>query len=145
MLTEICAEIRNYFLAHREQDIHAGEYSIENGSMESLDFLRNGQYFRIVGSALNDGVHQYPAYDLQDESFKGSVWAMSVPPSFVSLVNEIEDWVTEHSAALSSPYTSESFGGYSYSKAAGKNGTGAYSWQDQFATRLNAYRRISVL
>lgn len=143
MLTVICAEIRNYFLAHREEDIHSGEYTIEDGSIE-LDFLRDGQYFRIVGSALNDGVHQYPATLLKDETFKGSIWAMSVPPSFVALAAEIEDWVSANTSALASPYQSESFGGYSYSKATGSNGRG-YSWQDQFATRLNAFRRISVL
>lgn len=142
MLSIICAEIRNYFLAHREADIHSGTYAIENGNL-TLDFLREGQYFRIVGSALNDGVHQYPTA-LQDETFTGSVWAMSVPPSFIALAAEIEDWVTANRSALSSPYASESFGGYSYSKATGKNGAG-YTWQDQFATRLNAFRRISVL
>ena len=144
MLTELCAEIRNYFLTHREEDIHSGTYTITNRQL-SLDFLRDGQYFRIVGSVLNDGVHQYPATDLRDETFEGSVWAMSVPQSFINLAEEIEDWVTTNSNALSSPYTSESFAGYSYSKAAGRNGTAGFTWQDQFATRLNAYRRISVL
>lgn len=144
MLSIICAEIRNYFLAHREADIHSGTYAIENGNL-TLDFLREGQYFRIVGSALNDGVHQYPAIDLTDETFNGSVWAMSVPRAFIELAAEIEDWTNTNANALSSPYTSESFAGYSYSKASGRNGTAGYSWQDQFATRLNAYRRLSVL
>ena len=142
MLTTICAEIRNYFLAHREQDIHSGTYTITSGAL-SVDFLREGQYFRIVGSALNDGVYQYPAL-LQDETFDGAIWAMSVPPSFVALAAEIEDWVSANNSVLSRPYASESFGGYSYSKATSRTGAG-YTWQDQFATRLNAFRRISVL
>lgn len=144
MLTNICAEIRNYFLAHRENDIHSGTFTIENGSID-LDFLRNGQYFRIVGSALNDGVHRYPAYDLDDEEFSGSVWAMSVPKAVLELDEEIESWVEKNAETLSSPYTSESFKGYSYSKASGANGRAGYGWQDHFATRLNAWRRISVL
>ena len=143
MLTEICAEIRNYFLAHREEDIHSGTYTIEDGTL-TVDFLLDGQYFRIVGSALNDGVYQYPATTLHNESFDGAVWAMSAPPSFVALAAEIEDWVSANNSVLSSPYASESFGGYSYSKATSRTGAG-YTWQDQFATRLNAFRRISVL
>ena len=142
MLTIICAEIRNYFLTHREADIHGGTFKIENGGL-NVDFLKNGQYFRILGSALNDGVHQFPA-ELQDETFEGTVWAMSVPPDFVALVEEIDAWVRSNGNALNSPYTSESFGGYSYSKATGANG-GAYTWRDHFAARLNGYRRISVL
>lgn len=142
MLEELCAEVKNYFLANRENDIHDGEYTISNGSID-FPFLKNGQYFRIVGSVLNDGVYQYPTYNLNDETFSGAVWAMSVPRAFVELAAEIEDWAETHATALSSPYTSESFGGYSYSKSTGKNG--GYTWQDQFATRLNAYRRISVL
>ena len=143
MLTEICAEIRNYFLTNREKDIHPGTFTISGGSLD-LDYLLEGQYFRIVGSVLNDGVHQYPATDLMDETFTGSVWAMSVPRSVVELAEEISGWVEANNKALSSPYTSESFAGYSYSKAASKSGNG-YTWQDQFATRLNAYRRLSVL
>lgn len=142
MIETICAEIRNYFLTHREQDIHTGTYEITGGEL-TLDFLLPGQYFRIVGSALNDGVYQYPAV-LQDETFSGSIWAMSVPKGFVELCDEIESWVSNNAQSLNSPYTSESFGGYSYSKATGSNGR-ALTWQDQFATRLNAYRRVSVL
>ena len=143
MLTTICAEIRNYFLAHREADIHSGEYTISSGSL-SVDFLKNGQYFRIVGSALNDGVHKYGTDVLNDEVFNGTVWAMSVPQSFVDLADEIDSWISNNSAVVNSPFTSESFAGYSYTKGTGRNGAGI-SWVDQFATRLNAYRRISVL
>ena len=143
MLTNICAEIRNYFLAHREEDIHTGTFAITNGSVD-VDFLKDGQYFRIVGSALNDGVYQYPNGTLTDETFKGSIWAMSVPKSFIDLAEEISEWVSANATALASPYTSESFAGYSYTKASGANG-GAITWQEQFAKRLNPYRRISVL
>ncbi len=143
MLTTICAEIRNYFLAHKEQDIHGGQFVIENGVLQ-VDFLTDGQYYRVVGSALNDGVFQYGVDVLADEEFKGSVWAMSVPKAFVDLSDEIDSWVSNNASAINSPYTSESFAGYSYTKGTGTNGAGL-SWQSQFATRLNAYRRISVL
>lgn len=143
MLTELCAEVRNYFLAHREEDIHTGMFEVSNGTV-NVDFLKDGQYYRIVGSALNDGVHQYGADILADETFKGSVWAMSVPKAFVDLSEEIRDWVSANASALASPYTSESFAGYSYTKATGASG-GTITWREQFARRLNPYRRISVL
>ena len=146
MLTELCAELKNYFLRDREADIHYGEYTISGGSID-LPFLLNGQYFRIVGSVLNDGVYQYPADGLADEVFTGAVWAMAVPPAVVALAADIEAWNEKNAEALASPYTSESFGGYSYTKASGSsnNGSGGYTWRDQFASRLAKWRRLSVL
>ena len=144
MLTELCAELKNYFLRDREADIHYGEYTISGGSID-LPFLLNGQYFRIVGSVLNDGVYQYPADGLADEVFTGAVWSMAVPPSVVDLAADIEAWNEKNAEALASPYTSESFGGYSYTKASGNSVGGGYSWQDQFASRLAKWRRLSVL
>lgn len=145
MLTELCAELKNYFLRDREADIHYGSYTISGGSIV-LPFLLTGQYFRIVGSVFNDGVYEYPAVGLTDETFVGAVWAMSVPPTVIALADDIETWNAKNADALASPYTSESFGGYSYTKASGASSSGgAYSWKDQFASRLAKYRRLSVL
>ena len=146
MLTELCAELKNYFLRDRDADIHYGEYTISGGGVD-LPFLLDGQYFRIVGSVLNDGVYQYPVSNLSDETFDGAIWAMAVPPAVVELSEEIDAWIENNAATLSSPYTSESFGGYSYTKASGgsSSGGGAYGWTDQFATRLAKWRRLSVL
>lgn len=58
MIDAICAHLHNYFT--EEEDIHRGTWVIENGEIDLSDILLNGQYFRIVGSALNDGVYQYP-------------------------------------------------------------------------------------
>lgn len=146
MLTELCAELKNYFLRDRDADIHYGEYTISGGSID-LPFLLDGQYFRIVGSVLNDGVYQYPTSDLTDEEFSGAVWAMAVPPAVVALAADIESWNEKNAEALASPYTSESFGGYSYTKATtgGVGTSGAFTWRDQFASRLAKWRRLSVL
>lgn len=146
MLTELCAELKNYFLRDIDEDIHYGKYTISGGSID-LPFLVVGQYFRIVGSVLNDGVYQYPADGLADEEFTGAVWAMAVPPSVVALAADIEEWNRKNAETLASPYTSESFGGYSYTKAssASSSGSGAFTWRDQFASRLAKWRRLSVL
>ena len=145
MIGEVCAECKNYFI-QKDVDIHVSNYTVTNHQIGPVPFLKNGQYYRIVGSALNDGVYKHGTddTDLADEEFFGAVWAMRVPREFVALVDEIQAWQASNGDALSGPYSSESFGGYSYSKATGSDG-GAYTWRDQFRTRLNAYRRLSVL
>lgn len=145
MIGQVCAEVKNYFI-QKDVDIHASNYTVTNGQIGPVPFLKDGQYYRIVGSMLNDGVYQHGVDDtaLSDEEFFGAVWAMRVPRDFVALCEEIQAWDVQNGEALSGPYSSESFGGYSYSKATGSDG-GAYTWRDQFRTRLNAYRRLSVL
>ena len=145
MLTELCAYLKNYFLKDKSC-IHVGKYTISGGSID-LPFLIEGQYFRIVGSALNDGVFRYPASELHDEVFEGSVWSMAVPPAVIALADEIDGWCEANADAINSPYASESFGGYSYSKRTSgrENDNGTITWQSQFAQKLNPWRRLSVL
>lgn len=138
ILTEICAELRNWFVV--PNGVHIQTYTISGGSIVPLDFLQEGQYFRIIGSVFNDGVHQYPAADLTDEVFYGAVWAMALPPDLIALSAEIEEY-NKSDAGKASPYTSESFGGYSYTKATDANGA-PISWQKAFASRLNRWRKL---
>ena len=124
-------------------EIHEGTFTVENGSI-TLPFLLTNQYFRIVGSVFNDGLHKYPAADLTDETFAGTVWALAVPKSVVALAEDIAAWEEKNGEAVLSPYTSESFGGYSYTKASGgKADTNAVTgWQDAFRGRLNDWRKL---
>ena len=143
MLTEICQYLRNWFEVTR----YFGEFTISDGTITYSDGselpLINNQYFRIVGSIFNDGVHKYANEDiLTDETFNGSVWSMAVPPVMIVLAGEIADWVTANTEAINSPYQSESFGGYSYQKGYSSNSTIAVTWQSQFASRLAPWRKI---
>ena len=137
MLTEICAEIRNYFPTEKR----CGEFTISGGSIAPLDFLQEGQYFRIVGSVFNDGVYQYPNAVLTDEVFTGAVWAMALPPALIALSADIKKYA-DAVDSNPSPYTAESFGGYSYTKATDADGN-VMSWQKAFGKRLNKWRRIA--
>ena len=139
MLTELCGVLRNWF----ETDRISGTYTVENGSI-TLPILQNGQFFRVVGSVFNDGVHQYPDYAMADETFDGSIWPMSVPPALLCLGEEIKAWQEKNGDIAASPYTSESFGGYSYSKSTSGSATGAgmVTWQSVFKSRLNQWRKI---
>ena len=138
ILTEICAELRNWFVV--PNGVHIQTYTISGGSIAPLDFLQEGQYFRIIGSVFNDGVHQYPAADLTDEVFHGAVWAMSLPPDLIALSAEIEEY-NKSDAGKASPYISENFGGYGYTKATGSNGK-VLTWKSVFADALNRYRKL---
>lgn len=142
MLSELCRYLNNYFDSER---IH-GDFEIVEGNLSGMgEKLQDGQYFRIIDSVFNDGVYKYPQTQLRDEAFSGSVWIMKVPPEVLKISEEIDAWeaqyMTPDGAALS-PYTSESFGGYSYSKASGENGiASAWTGIDGFASRLNGWRK----
>lgn len=132
MLETVLMYLNNWFAVGRYDDT----YTIEDGKL-TLPFLVNGQYFRIVGSLFNDGVYRYPA-DLTNETFDGSVWALALPKSLLSTVDEITAWQAKNGD--SGPYTSESFGGYSYSKATNSKGV-AVGWRDVFAAQLAPWKK----
>ena len=136
MLETVLQNLNNWFLV--PDGVHAGEFTVQGGQL-TLPFLQTGQYFRVGGSVFNDGLHQYPVADLTDETFTGSVWALAVPKAVIELAEEIDAWQTKNGD--SGPFTSESFGGYSYSKATNASGM-AVGWQDVFKSRLNDWRRI---
>lgn len=146
MLTELCLYLRNWF--NYNQPKYFGTFTISNGSVEGIDELvQTNQYYRIVGSVFNDGVYKHDKESLTDETFEGAIWTMAVPPDVISLEAEIKAWLAIYGAADSqnmSPYQSESFGGYSYSKASGSTSTGASAstWQGVFADRLARYRKV---
>ena len=151
MLTEICAEIRNYFSL--DEDKFFGDFAVENGAITPSLSLEENQYYRIVGSVFNDGVHNENDVLTDEPTFKGAIWKMRVPQTVLDLSDEIAAWQAENGnvqSANMSPYTSESFGGYSYSKGSGgasQSGAGAsaVTWQTMFAKRLNPYRKARAI
>ena len=137
-MTELCQELKNWFCT--DSDIHSDTYSIIDGAID-LQFLQEGQYYRIVGSTLNDGVHRYNGREfLKDETFSGAIWAMKVPPSVIKLASDISTWETKNRDASLSPYQSESWGGYSYSLKG--NTGGVLDWRTAFASSLNRWRKL---
>lgn len=150
MLTEICQYLHNWF--DRDQAKFYGRFVIDNGDIQSYNDgdmgMKEGQYFRILGSLLNDGVYRYPSEELKDETFDGAIWFCAIPPTVSALSEDIKVWQEKHGSASSeamSPFNSESFGGYSYSKSGGSGegtGGGNGGWQSAFAYRLNQWRKI---
>ena len=139
MLEQVLMNIRNWFPV--KGGIHSGTFTIKDGGI-TLPFLADGQYFRICWSVFNDGLHQYPATDLVDEEFSGAIWELAIPPAVVDLADEIQKWQEKNGEVASSPFSSESFGGYSYSKATDAETGGAVTWQSAFKQQLSAWRKI---
>ena len=139
MLEQVLMNIRNWFSV--DGGIYSGTFTIKDGGI-ALPFLANGQYFRICGSVFNDGLHQYPEDDLVDETFTGTIWALAIPKPVIELSDEIQKWQGKNGEAASSPFSSESFGGYSYSKSTDAETGGAVTWQSAFKQQLSAWRKI---
>lgn len=142
-LTELCQELRNWFDRAR----YIGHITID----ESGDVFCNGvaiglaeeQYYRVIGSVFSDGVHIYPDSDTRAESFDGAVWAMAVPPDFLALVQEIEDWNANARPKMLGPYSSEnlSSSGYSYQRQSAEDMAKA-DYKTVFGARLNKWRKL---
>lgn len=147
LLTDLCRYVHNYFLV-RPNGIHKGTFIIDGREL-TCDFLKTGQFFRVYGSLFNDGVWKYPAKDMINEEFEGEIWAMAVPPEVMLLLDDVAAWQEKFGGLESpnySPYTSESFNNYSYSKGSRTGDTGhsaaPMTWKDAFADRIQVWRRL---
>jgi hypothetical protein len=131
MLEAVLGHLYNWF----EHGHKVGTFTISGGVL-AFD-IPEGQYYRIKGSVFNDGLHQSPE-TLIDEEFTGEIFTLAIPQEVISLSEEIKAYCEANPVGA---YTSESFGGYSYSKATNPNGTVA-QWQDVFRSRLNRWRKL---
>ena len=138
-LYEILRYLHNFFPGDRWTC--AGE-PIKDGHI-TFPGLEDGDYYLIEGSRRNDGLHVYGNWDLRGEALTGYVTECRIPPDLLALADEINTWQSKNAEALESPYQSESFGGYSYTKASGSTGTGEpTSWKTVFAPRLRTWRKL---
>lgn len=138
MLEQVLYYLNNWFVSER----HFGTFRIKDGSID-LPFLLAGQYYRIVGSTFNDGLHrQGEMTELQDEEFVGAIWPLAIPASVISISADIKAWQDKNKKNVDSPYTSESFGGYSYTKATDSVTGGAITWQSAFRSKLAPWRKL---
>lgn len=142
-MTEVFQYLRNWF--DRNQPKFYGKFIIEDGALVGDYKIATGQFYRIIGSALNDGVYKYGVDQLEDETFEGSIWLMAVPKDLRDIIIEIGMWQEKYGNVDSenmSPYQSESFGGYSYTKASGGGSSAVPTWQSVYADRLGRYKKL---
>jgi len=135
-VSDIMREINNFF----EGDAFPDEASYTIEASGKISPSVGGNYVAINGSNCHDGVFPIAnglidfGESVQRETFKGKVWELHVPIAFKTLCEEI---IAFDSKTPVSAYTSESFGGYSYTRNAA-----ADTWQKAYAKRLNPYRRM---
>ncbi len=114
-----------------------GDYKIVNGVLD-LPFANDGDYILIEYPSKNEGVYKYPLTGLKDEEFRGWISVRNIPDEFIELVEEIEAYKKNNPVG---GLQSESFGGYSYTKATNKDG-GLFDWHDVYKQRLNEWRKL---
>lgn len=132
MLGRVLAYLRNYF----EQGGVEGTFNVTKEGVEGVE----ARFIRITGSMLNDGVYDLEeANAFTEETFTGRIDFLAIPKALQCTVKSIEKWSAED-ADRRSPYTSESFGGYSYSRKT--NADGSWSWKDEFADELKQWRKL---
>lgn len=139
MLYEIMKRINNFFIVKSFK----GTWAIEGGKI-ALPFVQTNQYILIQGSIFNDGVYKYTDdLVLENETFDGVISGLAVPKSFLALADEIMEWQNKNKDIITSPYSSETFDGYSYSMASGNSAeNGSKSWYKAFSDRLAMYRKV---
>lgn len=138
-LYEVLLYLRNFFPGERWNCFNA---PIQQGICE-IPCLEEGDYYLIEGSKCNDGLHIYGDCDLVGETLTGYITECRIPKALLSLHTEINYWQEKNAEAITSPYQSESFGGYSYTKKNQTNGSGdVSSWQGAFSGRLRMWRKI---
>ena len=143
--------LHNYFYRFKEK----GKFKIEFNNISRIDGelkgqYVDGQYIKIVGSAVNDGIYKVIATEsdelagmaiegcLKDEIFEGYICSLSIPKPVVELNTKVQEYLSKQEP---SNIVSESFGGYSYTKGT-INGK-VLGWQDVFYSDLRPYRRMT--
>ena len=161
MLEQILAHLNNWFVRYS----YTGNVTVSaDGAVlapsEAAAILQPGRWYRILDSDFHDGVYQVPEEEPEEEpeekeeaeaeepeeeqgeTFYCTLWALDVPPGLLSIAAEMEAWQAKYGDVMSSPYQSESFGGYSYSKAGvSSSNSGTATVWTQFADVLAPYKR----
>lgn len=142
-MEEILRYLNNYFFRFKE----VGKFTIQDNKIIGLkgEYLK-GQYLLVEGSTLNDGVVKVISVvdgevTLEkpfNEEFEGVIYSLAIPQTIINLVDEIDKWKEENKKTN---IVSESFEGYSYSRA-NTNGQVA-TWKDVFNEELRGYRKIT--
>lgn len=142
MLENVLKFLNNHFYMWQE----IGGFVINGDKIRVKANYLQGQYIRITGSILNNGVYQVKSVEgdtievegLTNEIFEGCIFGLAIPKDLLTLVEHIEEYEKENKK---SNIISESFGGYSYTKATDTSGNIA-NWESVYFNDLCKYRKI---
>lgn len=135
----VMRQINNYFEVGRMD----GVFAISGNTLSPAPPT---SWCCIKDSLTHDGVWEIADGNLQrvpdtstDEQFTGRVWLLRPPADFLSLCEEISAYDDKNPVGA---YTSESFGGYSYTRKGSTGANGSTSWLAVFEERLYPYRHM---
>lgn len=145
ILEHVLGSIHNWF---QRDSFGVKECSVTDGALPASVPIPDGVWYRIQGSYLNDGMHLKGDSEegLVDETFSGTITTHVIPKALLAIVEEASQWNAKYGAESSSPYQSESFGGYSYTKKSGSSsssGPEKSGWEAAFAGRFVQWRKLS--
>ena len=106
---------------------------------------KNKSYNSIIYNKRRDNsnvklsTEHYDLFKKLSEGRESSLSAMLTsgrknPVGIIAILNHFYGW--------SSPYVSESFGGYSYTKRSGSDSGSVGGWQEAFKARLSPWRKL---
>ena len=133
----VMRHVRNFF----ERGWVDGTLVISGGV---LSVPVDAPYIAITGSRYNDGVHRMLSdtvaeHPLRDETFSGRIWLLYPPADFLDLCRAASEFDDKNPAGA---LKSESFGEYSYTRAAVGGTGGLHTWDTALMSRLRPYMRM---
>lgn len=142
-LLNILKYLNNYFYKFREDN---SNFKIENNKIKVKGKYIPGQYIRIYNSYLNDGIFQVigvedGAITIEggiNEEFDGVIFSLSIPRDILKLSEKVKEYNQKN---VNNGIISESFEGYSYTKATNNNGE-LVQWHDAFKSELAPYKKM---
>lgn len=149
MVGDLMTMTNNYF----EKFYIHGNISITDGKLELPSNFVVGQYVRIIGSLLNDGVYKIQEKSgdtttlsllLEDEEFSGYVVGLAVPKAFVALSERVDKWAQKYEARRGL-ISESSLGGYYSWSASAKDVSEAFSSEIGRWSKLNSGRTMEWL
>ena len=96
-LYKTMTKCNNFFAISCEK----GNFTIDGQKIQVNKNYVSGQYIRIIGSILNDGVYKITLANngyitlnenINDESFNGYIVGLAVPQDFIDLSNKIDEF-----------------------------------------------------
>lgn len=132
----------NWFARFRE----SGTFTISANKITIKGIYLTGQYIRILGSGLNDGVYKVksvtnkvlePVEILLPETFEGSIVCLYPPKAFIDLVEEVSEYNVKNPIK---GVSSESVPNYSVTYNKGLDGN--QGWQSVYAPKLKGWTML---
>ena len=149
MIAQIMQYCKNHFWRSRERN----NFTIVTDGIEGTfcNTYLVGQYVHIVGSYINDGVYKVTGVTTskltldatllaEDTDDFITLYGCAVPADFLTIVSDIEAWVTSNGGK--DGVASESIDSYSISFGTGSDGSTGNNWKSAFSGRLTAYKQV---